>query len=756
MQREGNSSAKDAPVRWATRALDILGLALTCALVIAVPIVFSRTTVEAGRVKLLIVELAALGLGVLWLARRLEGGSSATWRSPLTLPVLALAIANLLSLALSSFPAASAREVWRVGVFLLLFLSVQDFARRPWARVAILAAFLATAAAVAVYGWGQKLGFDAVHWSSDPAHRVFSTIGNPNMLAGYLVMAALVAAATFAAVRRWWLRALLGLLLIILLPCLFWTKTRASWLGFLAGLFLLVLLLWRSGYFAFLRRNKPLALIGGGLAVLLLLNAAVYLYKPIASRFATAGMAARVRMTMWKGAWGMFLDRPVLGHGPGSFQVVFPRYRPTSFREPERRISYNTLHAHNELLETAAELGLVGLGCFAWFLIVLFREVWRVASGGLQHALVLSGIGAGAAGLLVQNLAGVAYRWIVCPTVFWVLIGIAGAVLAGRREEGAEAATEATPRLRWPQRLAANLLALGAAAMLFLTVSQRTYRSQQLLRSGSAFTDRGVWSEAIDRFRESVRLDPLEYRSYYKLAYCYCETGNYTKALETYRDLQCYAPDFAQVHYNLGFVYSCLKQWDKASEEFLLASKMRVMPEEINYGPILSRLQAKLKDKEKTLAVLTQIAESSPADKLAQNRVGIFHYREGNLDEASRWFARALNVDGRYVAALNNLAGIQYRRKDYKAAIASCQRVLAIDPKAIKPRINLGRAYYMVGDRRRATEEWRAVVRIDPRNSEALACLKSFGAPKGTPPRPQEPGKAKAAPARKKGESKSS
>ncbi len=738
MQRERKHGMKAEPVPRGIRIATTLGLIVACGLVVAVPVAFSRTTVEAGRVKFLILEGAALGLGVLWLVRRLEGARSVVWRSPLTLPVLALVIANLLSLMFSSFPSASVRELWRVGVFVLLFLTVQDFACGPRARGLIVAFLLAAAAGAAVYGWVQKLGLDAVQWSSDPAHRVFSTVGNPNMLAGYLVMAALVGASALIVVRRWWLRAVLAFLLIVLLPCLFWTKTRASWLGFVAGLALFGVLLWRGGHLAFLGRNKPLALIGAGLAALFVLNAAVYLYKPVASRFASAGTAARVRMTMWKGAWGLFLGRPLLGHGPGTFQVAFPRHRPTNFRDPERRISYNTLHAHNEFLETAAELGLAGLGCFVWVLVVLFREIGQAASRGGRETLLLSGIGAGAAGLLVQNLAGVAYRWIVSPTIFWVLMGMAGAVLAERRQHEEPAAEAAGSLLRWPQRLTADMLVAGTAALLFLNISLPTYRSQQLLRSGSAFADRGVWSEAIDRFRESMHLDPLAYRSYYKLAYCYCETGNYAKALETYRELQRYAPDFAQVHYNLGFVYSCLKQWDKASEEFLIASKMRVMPEEIDYGPILARLQAQVKDKEKTRTVLTQIAESSPQDKLAQNRVGIFHYKEGRLDEAATWFSRALAIDTQYVAALNNLAGVQYRRKDYPGAIAACRRILAIDPNAIKPRINLGRAFYMVGERGRATREWRAVLRLDPRNGEARACLKSFG----TPSRPQDPSKA--------------
>ena len=734
---------------WVCHVVGAAGLLLVAAVVTLIPLLFSRSTIEAGRVKLMVVEILTLALAVVWLVGRLEGcgGGSVAWRSPWTLPVLSLMAANLASLFFSRFPDASVREVWRVGIYLMLFLCVQDILRRPWQRWVIVVAILAAASGVAGYGVLQKMGADPVRWSADPGHRIFSTVGNPNMLAGYLTMTAALACACFIATKRWWLRAPLLVLLGALLCCLFWTQTRAAWFGFLAGIGLFGVMLWRGGHLDVLRRHKQLTLIGAGVAAVLLLNVGVYLYKPVAERFATAGTGMRVRHTMWQGAWGMFRERPVLGYGPGTFQVGFPKYRPPNFREPERRISYNTLHAHNELLETGAELGVVGLACFVWLLAAVFWETWCAVGRreGGPDGLLMAGIGAAVAALMVQNLSCVAYRWIVCPTTFWVMLGMGGSILAKARAGRAREAEEArsVPAMSWPHRLAVYAVAAGLAGMLAVAVSVRTYRSQQLLRTASDMADRGVWSEAIDAFRESIALDPLEYRSHYKLAYCYCEAGDYGRALETYHELQRRAPDFAQIHYNLGFVHSCLQQWDKAAEEFLIASRAGVMPEDVNYGPIIERLQAKLADKEKTLAVLRQIAESNPRDKLAQNRLGIFHYNDGKLDEAASCYGRALAVDPAYVAALNNLAGVLYRKKDYRGAIETCQRVLTIDPNAIKPRVNLGRAYYLAGDRARATQEWQNALKVDPRNGEALACLKSFGQ-EGKPPLPQGGGQAPA------------
>ncbi len=54
-------------------------------------------------------------------------------------------------------------------------------------------------------------------------------------------------------------------------------------------------------------------------------------------------------------AVALIRDYPVFGAGAGSFEVVFPRYRPES-------VSEYFDHAHNDYAQIAAETGLVGLG----------------------------------------------------------------------------------------------------------------------------------------------------------------------------------------------------------------------------------------------------------------------------------------------------------------------------------------------------------------------------------------------------------
>jgi len=93
-----------------------------------------------------------------------------------------------------------------------------------------------------------------------------------------------------------------------------------------------------------------------------------------ASVASVGGYDATGRRFLWTVAATIWRDRPVLGHGTGSFKFEFPRHQILGLEFPQPQFhSYNySEHAHFELLQLGAELGLVGVvlflaGVLAWF-----------------------------------------------------------------------------------------------------------------------------------------------------------------------------------------------------------------------------------------------------------------------------------------------------------------------------------------------------------------------------------------------------
>jgi O-antigen ligase len=123
----------------------------------------------------------------------------------------------------------------------------------------------------------------------------------------------------------------------------------------------------------------------------------------------------------------MWLQKPFLGWGLGTFPIVYPEFR--SF--------YTTFfvnQAHNDYLQLLVETGLAGFAIAIWFLVLVFREAVRklknltksdgaeTASGALTLAALL-----GCTGILVHSLFDFNPQIPANDALFYVLCAIAAA-----------------------------------------------------------------------------------------------------------------------------------------------------------------------------------------------------------------------------------------------------------------------------------------------------------------------------------------
>lgn len=111
------------------------------------------------------------------------------------------------------------------------------------------------------------------------------------------------------------------------------------------------------------------------------------------------------RFPIWQTALAMFYDRPLLGHGWGTFEALAPGYRPVP-----TGLFYS--HAHNEYLEVAAEAGAVGLGIVLWLIFLFGRRLARTLARpltSLQRTTVVA-LGVAVTSILLHSLADFGLR----------------------------------------------------------------------------------------------------------------------------------------------------------------------------------------------------------------------------------------------------------------------------------------------------------------------------------------------------------
>jgi len=224
--------------------------------------------------------------------------------------------------------------------------------------------------------------------------RLYGYMFYPNALAGVILLLLPVSLALLLGQGRWRLaRAALALGLGALgLACLYWSGSKAGWLIAIALL---------GAWFLHLPVPGKLKLGLAGAAMMLGLAGFAVKYADYFDRGATSVGA---RFGYWRAAVQTAMEEPLLGTGPGTFQLAYKRHRAPG-AEPTRL-------THNDYLQQASDSGWPGFVLYAAF---IGGAAWILARRRLDDPLLI----AVRLGLLAWALQGFVEFGLYIPALAW-------------------------------------------------------------------------------------------------------------------------------------------------------------------------------------------------------------------------------------------------------------------------------------------------------------------------------------------------
>lgn len=217
------------------------------------------------------------------------------------------------------------------------------------------------------------------------------------------------------------------------------------------------------------------------------------------------------RFEIWKGCIHMIADRPLLGFGPDQMIDWFPRYRTIRYTKLEGEMTMPD-RAHNEVIQTGVNMGLIGLLGYLWVLSALALSVYRHLKD--HYDPLVLGLSAGAIGYFFQGLFGIAIIGIT--SVFWVFIAVLAALVARQRIGKTERVFEISLSYDLPTSVKAILVLVltlvAAFGIRLATLPQEAdyyyflgnYSSQTVARA----------TQMMDWFEKAHRTNP--YRNIYR------------------------------------------------------------------------------------------------------------------------------------------------------------------------------------------------------------------------------------------------
>lgn len=353
--------------------------------------------------------------------------------TPIHLLVLLYWGIALIATALSPVKKAAVNDLGTLTLYLLLFALCARVLRSPRLRSWIIVLYLHVSLIVSVYGLRQWFfGATALATWVDPESplskttRVYSYLGNPNLLAGYLLPAVIFSLVAIFAWQSWLKKALALTMLIVNTACLILTFSRGGWIGLVVAVLAVMALLvyWKSVEMPPFWRTWSLPIILGGLIGVLLL--AVIFVEPVRLRVLSIFLDRKdssnnFRRNVWDAVFEMIRDRPIFGIGPGhgSFNKVYPFYQ---------RPRYTALSAYSILFEVTVETGFVGLACFLWLIIVTFNtallQVRRLRQLRSGEGFWLIGAIAILLGMLAHGTVDTVWYRPEVNTLWWLIVAL--------------------------------------------------------------------------------------------------------------------------------------------------------------------------------------------------------------------------------------------------------------------------------------------------------------------------------------------
>lgn len=278
---------------------------------------------------------------------------------PAAVPLFIFVAINFVSALFSSERLAAFRQLARIAEMFILYLLVFEVVKEKAQIKRLLLAMVFSLAVPIIYSMVQVLTKSGVLDIAyhQTFHRVVYVFTNPTEFGYYLVVCIAAVGIITVCARNMFLRLLAATILISVLIILYLTFSRRAWLAmFIATM-----------TFSFLTAKRKTFLF-------MLLCASLFIFSPfvfirLESLLKSFTGIVDPELAWAVGYWGLLLNilspRLLFGYGTGIFRVVPEWFGPDTC-------------PFSEYLRLAMEIGLIGLACYLWFIISLFKQTFFV------------------------------------------------------------------------------------------------------------------------------------------------------------------------------------------------------------------------------------------------------------------------------------------------------------------------------------------------------------------------------------------
>jgi len=235
---------------------------------------------------------------------------------------------------------------------------------------------------------------------------------------------------------------------------------------------------------------------------------------------------------------------------------------------------------------------------------------------------------------------------------------------------------------------------------------------------GVAHGEAGRYQEAIEAFKQAIKLKPDLAEAHYNLGLAYANLGRWKEVIETCKQAIKLKPDYAEAHNNLGVAYDELGRNQEAIEAYKQAIKLEPDLAKAHYN--LGITYANLGRWKEVIEACKQAIKLKPDYAEAYYNLGLAYANLDRWKEVIEACKQAIKLKPDFTEAHNNL-GLAYANLGrWQEAIEAYKQAIRLKPDHAMVHNNLGIAYLKIGDKGAALEEYKILKTLNPEMANKL------------------------------------
>jgi len=338
-----------------------------------------------------------------------------------------------------------------------------------------------------------------------------------------------------------------------------------------------------------------------------------------------------------------------------------------------------------------------------------------------RRQYLLLGLLSGLFGLLVHNLMCVNMRFVSSGFVFWLFLGLLAGQIVGVKEK-VNASLQGNKRskflsnVRFRRIIQTIIIILALFSVFFF---RRFFIADIHHNKAIAYSKAGRWENALKEYQTVLRNNPYYAMTHYFMGNVYNDRWDMKKfydphwdsvdlgqkyffpsihkllkhteeeeqkprndserALAKYADLKKLAPNYVQVHFQQGTLYTKLKEWDKAIEDF-----EKYLALDPVYAPTYFKMgwcYVQKKEWAKAEEVYQKAIEWNPKLAQAYINLGNVYFIQKKFPEAENYYKKAVELKDSHIGAHRSLAAFYTNTNRHSLALKEWEKILELNPQ---------------------------------------------------------------------------